>query len=73
MLKSLILPLVAFAAFSTIHAQNDAAPAPTDPQIAMIAVTANSVDIDVAKMARKRQATRRSKNSLTQWFAIIRP
>jgi len=53
MLKSLILALVAFAAFSTIHAQNEAAPPPTDAQIAMIAVTANSVDIDTAKMAKQ--------------------
>ena len=58
MLKSLILPLVAFAAFSTIHAQNDAAPAPTDPQIAMIAVTANSVDIDTAKMAKQKTSNK---------------
>src|ERR1043166_7895030 len=58
MLKSLILPLVAFAAFSTIHAQNDAAPAPTDPQIAMIAVTANSEDIDTAKMAKQKTSNK---------------
>jgi putative membrane protein len=59
MLKSLILPLVAFAAFSTIHAQNEAAaPAPTDPQIAMIAVTANSVDIDTAKMAKQKTSNK---------------
>lgn len=59
MLKSLILPLVAFAAFSTIQAQNEAAaPAPTDAQIAMIAVTANSVDIDTAKMAKQKTSNK---------------
>jgi putative membrane protein len=55
MLKSLILALAAFVAFSTVHAQNEAAaPPPTDAQIAMIAVTANSVDIDAAKMAKQK-------------------
>ena len=59
MLKSLILALVAFAAFSTIHAQNEAAaPPPTDAQIAMIAVTANSVDIDAAKMTRQKTSNK---------------
>ena len=55
MLKSLILALAAFVAFSTVHAQNEAASQPpTDAQIAMIAVTANSVDIDAAKMAKQK-------------------
>src|SRR5678815_5282521 len=52
MLKSLILALAVLAAFSTVQAQEKATPpSPTDAQIAMIAVTANSVDIDAAKMA----------------------
>ena len=52
MLKSLILGLAVLTACSTVHAQEKAtAPPPTDAQIAMIAVTANSVDIDAAKMA----------------------
>jgi len=52
MLKSLILALAVLAAFRTVEAQEKAySPPPTDAQIAMIAVTANSVDIDVAKMA----------------------
>ena len=48
MLKSfaLILTTVAFAAVSKA-----AEPAPTDPQIAMIAVVADSVDIDAGKLA----------------------
>ena len=58
MLKSLIVAVVAFAAFSTIDAQNEAAPPPTDAQIAMIAVTANSVDIDVAKMAKQKTSNK---------------
>jgi putative membrane protein len=55
MLKSLILALAAFVAFCSVHAQIEAAaPPPTDAQIAMIAVTANSVDIDAAKMAKQK-------------------
>jgi putative membrane protein len=59
MLKSIILAIAAFAAFSTIQAQNEAAaPPPTDAQIAMIAVTANSVDIDAAKMAKQKTSNK---------------
>jgi putative membrane protein len=58
MLKSLILAIAAFAAFSTIQAQNEAAPPPTDAQIAMIAVTANSVDIDAAKIAKQKTSNK---------------
>lgn len=54
MLKSLILALAVLTAFSTAHAQEATAPPPTDAQIAMIAVTANSVDIDAAKMAEQK-------------------
>src|SRR6185295_12885676 len=55
MLKSLIIALAVFSAFSTVQAQNEATtPPPTDAQIAMIAVTADTVDIDAAKMAAKK-------------------
>jgi putative membrane protein len=58
MLKSLIVVLAAFATFSNVHAQNEAAAPPTDAQIAMIAVTANSVDIDAAKMAKQKTSNK---------------
>jgi putative membrane protein len=47
----LIVTSVAFA-FGTARAQtSSASAAPTDPQIAMIAVTADNVDIDAGKLA----------------------
>lgn len=57
MLKSLALTitLVAFAACGTVYAQNKTTtPPPTDAQIAMIAVVADTVDIDAGNMAAKR-------------------
>jgi len=39
------------AAFSTVRAQTEKTAAPTDPQIAMIAVAADNVDIDAGKLA----------------------
>ncbi len=54
MLKSLsiILTSAALAAFSTARAQDSgAAAAPNDAQIAMIAVTADNVDIEAGKLA----------------------
>jgi len=59
MLKSLITALAVFAAFSTVQAQSEAAaPHPTDAQIAMIAVTADTVDIDAGKMALEKTSNR---------------
>ena len=61
MLKSLALTitLVAFAAFGTVYAQTTTtAPPPTDAQIAMIAVTADTVDIDAGKMAAQKTSNR---------------
>jgi putative membrane protein len=59
MLKSLITALAVFAAFSTVLAQNEpATPPPTDAQIAMIAVTADTVDIDAGKMALEKTKNR---------------
>ena len=56
MLKSLALTitLVAFAAYGIVYAQNTTSPPPTDPQIAMIAVVADTVDIDAGSMAAKK-------------------
>jgi putative membrane protein len=54
MLKSIatIVATAALAVFSTAHAQSsDTAAAPNDAQIAMIAVVADSVDVDAGKMA----------------------
>ena len=67
MLKSLTLTitLLAFAAFATVHAQNTTtAPPPTDAQIAMIAVVADTVDIDTGNMAAKK-----AKNKMVREFA----
>ena len=58
MFKSLITALAVFAAFSTVQAQNEATPPPTDAQIAMIAVTADTVDIDAGKMAVEKTSNR---------------
>jgi putative membrane protein len=59
MLKSFITAFAVFAAFSTVQAQNEAAaPPPTDAQIAMIAVTADTVDIDAGKMALEKTSNR---------------
>lgn len=59
MLKSLITALAVFAAFSTVQAQNEGVtPPPTDAQIAMIAVTADTVDIDAGKMAAQKTSNR---------------
>jgi len=57
MLKSfsLILALLAVAAVSAANAENKAsASAPTDAQIAMIVVVADSVDVDYGKLAVKK-------------------
>src|SRR5918912_102905 len=41
----------ALAATSALAAEEKSAAAPTDPQIAMIAVTADNIDIDAGKLA----------------------
>ncbi|MFN2476405.1 MAG: DUF4142 domain-containing protein [Chthoniobacterales bacterium] len=56
---SIVLTSAALAAFSTVHAQESAAP--TDPQIAMIAVTADNVDIEAGKMAEKKASSKEVK------------
>ena len=57
MIKSFILTLTAMSlAGGLAQAQTSAAAAPTDPQIAMIAVTADSVDIDAGKLAAEKSS-----------------
>lgn len=51
MLKSLTLTSFALVVAGAVHAQTSSAAAPTDPQIAMIAVTADNVDINAGKLA----------------------
>lgn len=49
---TLMFTTVALAAFTTVRAQTEQTSAtPTDPQIAMIAVTADNVDINAGKLA----------------------
>src|ERR1043165_10237973 len=57
MLKSLALAitLVAFAACGIVYAQNTTSPPPTDPQIAMIAVVAGTVEIDGGRTAARKK------------------
>ena len=66
MFKSLALTitLLAFAAGGIVYAQNPATPPPTDAQIAMIAVVADTVDIDTGNMA-----ARKTKNKSVREFA----
>src|ERR1051326_5693548 len=67
MLKSLALTitLIAFAACGTVYAQNTTSPPSlTDAQIAMIAVVADTVDIDAGNMAAKK-----TKNKSVREFA----
>src|ERR1041384_1778427 len=52
-----LLPAVALLLATALHAQNpSAASAPdlSDPEVAHVAVTANSIDIDLAKFAQTR-------------------
>ena len=56
---ALIVTAAALAAFSAAHAQtNSAAAAPNDAQIAMIAVVADSVDIDAGKLAAEKSSNK---------------
>jgi putative membrane protein len=57
MLKTLVptIMIAALAAVGNLHAQdNSSAAAPNDAQIAMIAVTANTVDINAGKLAARK-------------------
>lgn len=57
MLKSFVIPSVAVVAAGVLaQAQTNPASAPTDPQIAMIVVTANNVDIAAGKLAAQKSS-----------------
>ena len=63
MKKSFILTLMTMGlAGGLAQAQTSAAAAPTDAQIAMIAVTADSVDIDAGKLAAEKSSNPKVKN-----------
>jgi putative membrane protein len=63
--RQIILAAAGFSLALSAHAQPAAkAAGPTDPQIAAIVVTANSVDIDAGKMAKSK-----SKNAEVKKFA----
>jgi putative membrane protein len=65
MIKLFIATLVGFISAATLaQAQTSPASAPTDPQIAMIVVTADNVDIAAGKLAAKK-----SSNSKVKEFA----
>ena len=52
--STLILTALACASMATAHAQSGSPAALTDPQIAMIAVTADNIDIEAGKLAEKK-------------------
>jgi putative membrane protein len=56
-LIAVILTCAAFTLFSVVHAQTNAAP-PNDSEIAMIVVTANTVDVDYGKMAAQKTSNK---------------
>lgn len=59
---ALIVTSAALAAFGTVYAQTSPAEsAPNDAQIAMIAVVANSVDVDAGKMAAQKASSKEVK------------
>jgi putative membrane protein len=65
MLKLSILGLAAFALATAGHANAQTSPAAaglTDPQIAMIAVTADNVDIDAGKLAEQKASSKEVKD-----------
>ena len=49
-----LLIAVSLAIATSLHAQNAASPDLSDPEVAHVAVTANSIDIDLAKFAQTR-------------------
>ena len=63
MLKTIALTITcaAIAAFSSAHAQTSASSAPNDAQIAMIAVVADSIDIDAGKLAEEKASNKEVK------------
>ena len=61
-LTATIAAAAALAAFGTINAQTSPAPALNDPQIAMIAVVADTVDIDAGKLAAEKASSKEVKD-----------
>jgi putative membrane protein len=56
---TLLITSVALATFGSAYAQTSSAePAPNDAQIAMIAVVANSVDVDAGKLAAEKSSSK---------------
>src|SRR5437762_236194 len=64
MLRSIIFIVTAItlANFGSVYAQTNAGAAPTDPQIAMIAVTADNIDIDAGKLAAEKTSNKEVKD-----------
>ena len=60
-LIAIIATAVALTAFGTVHAQTTAAGAPNDAQIAMIAVVADTVDVDAGKLAAEKASSKEVK------------
>jgi putative membrane protein len=58
---ALLVTSAAFAAFGTMHAQTTSAEPPNDAQIAMIAVVADTVDIDAGKLAAEKGSNKEVK------------
>jgi putative membrane protein len=62
-LSIVVITVLGLAAFSVANAQTSpSAGGLTDPQIAMIAVTANTVDIDAGKLASEKGSTKEVKD-----------
>jgi putative membrane protein len=66
MTKSFFLTFVGLVVVGALPAQTGTAAAPTDPEIAMIAVTADNVDIDAGKLA-----TSKTSNPKVKEFADL--
>lgn len=62
-----LLVAVSLAIATTLQAQNAASPDLSDPEVAHVAVTANSIDIDLAKFAQ----TRTTNGAVKQFAATM--
>ena len=62
-----LLVAVSLAIASSLHAQNAASPDLSDPEVAHVAVTANSIDIEMAKFAQ----TRTTNGAVKQFAATM--
>src|SRR3954449_12229455 len=59
---AIIATAAALTAFGTVNAQTPAAGAPNDAQIAMIAVVADTVDVDAGKLAAEKASSKEVKD-----------